>query len=69
MVGAEFIANDVYLGCSDDGRPAADCLKLVTGPNMGGKSTLMRQVSLSRSSPTTATSPVRSGRSDPTTST
>ena len=47
MVGAEFIANDVYLGCSDDGRPAADCLKLVTGPNMGGKSTLMRQVSLS----------------------
>ena len=37
--GADFIPNDVTLG-----RGAS--LVLVTGPNMGGKSTLMRQTAL-----------------------
>ncbi|XP_072436706.1 DNA mismatch repair protein Msh6 [Chiloscyllium punctatum] len=48
----DFIPNDVFIGCTDvddlDGGPSnnqASCL-LVTGPNMGGKSTLMRQVGL-----------------------
>ena len=44
FVSTEFIPNDVYLGCQADGAPSNDSLKLVTGPNMGGKSTLMRQV-------------------------
>ena len=44
FVSTEFIPNDVYLGCQADGTPSNDSLKLVTGPNMGGKSTLMRQV-------------------------
>ncbi|GCB73724.1 hypothetical protein scyTo_0002805 [Scyliorhinus torazame] len=45
----DFIPNDVFIGCQDveDGQSnnQASCL-LVTGPNMGGKSTLMRQVGL-----------------------
>ncbi|XP_078413344.1 DNA mismatch repair protein Msh6 [Cetorhinus maximus] len=48
----DFIPNDVFIGCQDveeleDGHSntQASCL-LVTGPNMGGKSTLMRQVGL-----------------------
>ncbi|XP_067901328.1 DNA mismatch repair protein Msh6 [Heterodontus francisci] len=48
----DFIPNDVLIGCQDtedleDGHSnnQASCL-LVTGPNMGGKSTLMRQVGL-----------------------
>ncbi|XP_078085788.1 DNA mismatch repair protein Msh6 isoform X2 [Mustelus asterias] len=48
----DFIPNDVFIGCQDaedleDGHCSnqASCL-LVTGPNMGGKSTLMRQVGL-----------------------
>lgn len=46
--GDDFIPNDIYIGCSDssedDGvKSNASCV-LVTGPNMGGKSTLMRQV-------------------------
>lgn len=46
--GDDFIPNDVYIGCSgssddDEGKGEASCV-LVTGPNMGGKSTLMRQV-------------------------
>ncbi|XP_038669646.1 DNA mismatch repair protein Msh6 [Scyliorhinus canicula] len=48
----DFIPNDVFIGCQDvedleDGERSnqASCL-LVTGPNMGGKSTLMRQVGL-----------------------
>jgi hypothetical protein len=36
-----FIPNDTVIGCED-----AAALVLVTGPNMGGKSTLMRQVGL-----------------------
>ncbi|XP_062911704.1 DNA mismatch repair protein Msh6 [Mobula hypostoma] len=48
----DFIPNDVVIGCEDVGglengrsNQQASCL-LVTGPNMGGKSTLMRQVGL-----------------------
>ncbi|CBK24521.2 uncharacterized protein [Blastocystis hominis] len=37
----DFIANDISLGGS-----AASC-KIITGPNMGGKSTLLRQVAVS----------------------
>lgn len=46
--GDDFIPNDIHIGClgsgeEDEGRGDASCV-LVTGPNMGGKSTLMRQV-------------------------
>ncbi|XP_008281190.1 DNA mismatch repair protein Msh6 isoform X2 [Stegastes partitus] len=47
--GDDFIPNDIFIGCSgssetdEEGR--ASCV-LVTGPNMGGKSTLMRQCGL-----------------------
>lgn len=43
--GDDFIPNDVFIGCSrgEEGGGEATCV-LVTGPNMGGKSTLMRQV-------------------------
>jgi hypothetical protein len=37
-----FIPNDTAIGCGED----TASLVLVTGPNMGGKSTLMRQVGL-----------------------
>ncbi|XP_051937293.1 DNA mismatch repair protein Msh6 isoform X1 [Hippocampus zosterae] len=49
--GDDFIPNDIYIGCpggSEDGeeqKSHASCV-LVTGPNMGGKSTLMRQCGL-----------------------
>ena len=39
QLGSEFVANDVMFG--DD-----DVLQLITGPNMAGKSTFIRQVSL-----------------------
>lgn len=47
--GDDFIPNDIYIssagsGESDEDKDQASCV-LVTGPNMGGKSTLMRQVS------------------------
>ncbi len=37
-----FIANDVYLGATDGG----PSLLLITGPNMGGKSTYLRQAAM-----------------------
>ncbi|KAM9809995.1 DNA mismatch repair protein Msh6 [Syngnathus typhle] len=49
--GDDFIPNDIYIGCpggsedGDDQNNHAPCV-LVTGPNMGGKSTLMRQCGL-----------------------
>ncbi|MCS7032747.1 MAG: DNA mismatch repair protein MutS [Phycisphaerae bacterium] len=39
QLGSEFVANDLLF---DDG----DCLHLITGPNMAGKSTFIRQVAL-----------------------
>lgn len=52
--GDDFIPNDVFIGCPGSGEEGekgdATCV-LVTGPNMGGKSTLMRQVSEIKSSP------------------
>ena len=43
--GDDFIPNDIFIGSdkTDEERSPALCV-LVTGPNMGGKSTLMRQV-------------------------
>lgn len=43
--GDDFIPNDILIGCEEKGEEngKASCV-LVTGPNMGGKSTLMRQV-------------------------
>lgn len=45
--GDDFIPNDIYVGCAgsseNEEESHASCV-LVTGPNMGGKSTLMRQV-------------------------
>ncbi|XP_029925874.1 DNA mismatch repair protein Msh6 isoform X2 [Myripristis murdjan] len=48
--GDDFIPNDVFIGCpggseEDQEKGHASCV-LVTGPNMGGKSTLMRQCGL-----------------------
>lgn len=48
--GDDFIPNDIFIGCPGDSEEGEDDMKahapcvLVTGPNMGGKSTLMRQV-------------------------
>ncbi len=38
-----FVANDVQLGAGQTGKPQ---MLLITGPNMGGKSTYMRQIAL-----------------------
>lgn len=51
--GDDFIPNDIFIGCPGDNeeedqdnmKALAPCV-LVTGPNMGGKSTLMRQCGL-----------------------
>ncbi|XP_072293048.1 DNA mismatch repair protein Msh6 [Eucyclogobius newberryi] len=48
--GDDFIPNDIHVGCpgsseADEEKSPASCV-LVTGPNMGGKSTLMRQCGL-----------------------
>ncbi|XP_061694041.1 DNA mismatch repair protein Msh6 isoform X2 [Syngnathoides biaculeatus] len=49
--GDDFIPNDIYIGClrgseEDDVQNSHASCVLVTGPNMGGKSTLMRQCGL-----------------------
>ncbi|XP_060781318.1 DNA mismatch repair protein Msh6 isoform X2 [Neoarius graeffei] len=51
--GDDFIPNNIFIGCpgneeeeSEDNRKALAPCVLVTGPNMGGKSTLMRQCGL-----------------------
>nr|XP_023676866.1 DNA mismatch repair protein Msh6 [Paramormyrops kingsleyae] len=45
--GDDFIPNDVCIGCpGDDPEGSNATCVLVTGPNMGGKSTLMRQCGL-----------------------
>ncbi|XP_067666471.1 DNA mismatch repair protein Msh6-like [Haliotis asinina] len=48
--GGDFIPNDTVIGVADeadeDGDYSRSRIVLVTGPNMGGKSTLMRQVGL-----------------------
>ncbi|XP_034008066.1 DNA mismatch repair protein Msh6 [Trematomus bernacchii] len=47
--GDDFIPNDVFIGCpgsSEAGENGQASCVLVTGPNMGGKSTLMRQCGL-----------------------
>ncbi len=42
-----FIANDIYLNAGlDDSNAAGPSLLLVTGPNMGGKSTYLRQAAM-----------------------
>jgi len=42
----EFIANDLYLDASDNGGPGGFSFALITGPNMAGKSTYLRQAAL-----------------------
>ncbi|XP_055328606.1 LOW QUALITY PROTEIN: DNA mismatch repair protein Msh6-like [Paramacrobiotus metropolitanus] len=43
----EFIPNDTYIGTGEPDQPSrTGTVVLVTGPNMGGKSTLMRQVGI-----------------------
>uniref|UniRef100_H3B5L6 DNA mismatch repair protein n=3 Tax=Latimeria chalumnae TaxID=7897 RepID=H3B5L6_LATCH len=50
--GDDFIPNDIVIGCKDtedmeeEGSNSQASCVLVTGPNMGGKSTLMRQAGL-----------------------
>lgn len=48
MLGADFVPNDTDLGAADpEGREARSArLALITGPNMAGKSTYIRQVAL-----------------------
>jgi len=43
----EFVPNDIFLGVSeDDSAKAAPVIALITGPNMAGKSTYIRQAAL-----------------------
>ena len=53
QLGSEFVANDVSFA-------AADSLQLITGPNMAGKSTFIRQVALDHTA--RASGQLRSGQ-------
>ncbi|XP_007434749.1 DNA mismatch repair protein Msh6 [Python bivittatus] len=44
--GDDFIPNDIVIGIEDEKTKSKATCVLVTGPNMGGKSTLMRQAGL-----------------------
>ncbi|KAM3932484.1 DNA mismatch repair protein Msh6 [Leptodactylus fuscus] len=44
--GDDFIPNDIVIGCEDEETDSSAHCVLVTGPNMGGKSTLLRQAGL-----------------------
>ncbi|KAL1519505.1 hypothetical protein AB1Y20_023022 [Prymnesium parvum] len=44
--GADCIPNDILIGKEDDGLDEEPRMLLVTGPNMGGKSTILRQACL-----------------------
>ncbi|NWW41145.1 MSH6 protein, partial [Panurus biarmicus] len=44
--GDDFIPNDIMIGIKDESSSSEASCVLVTGPNMGGKSTLMRQAGL-----------------------
>ncbi|XP_062346493.1 DNA mismatch repair protein Msh6 isoform X1 [Cinclus cinclus] len=44
--GDDFIPNDIVIGSKDESSSSEASCVLVTGPNMGGKSTLMRQAGL-----------------------
>uniref|UniRef100_A0A8D0C970 DNA mismatch repair protein n=1 Tax=Salvator merianae TaxID=96440 RepID=A0A8D0C970_SALMN len=48
FLGDDFIPNDILIGLADEkeGSKNKACCVVVTGPNMGGKSTLMRQAGL-----------------------
>jgi DNA mismatch repair protein MutS len=41
-----FIANDIYLNAGEESGVAGPSLLLITGPNMGGKSTYLRQAAM-----------------------
>ncbi|SPJ08901.1 DNA mismatch repair protein MSH6, putative [Plasmodium sp. DRC-Itaito] len=43
MLMPNFISNNIYMGCDKE----KECTLLLTGPNMGGKSTLLRQTAIS----------------------
>lgn len=45
MFGSDFVPNDVVLGSSDSAYPEPK-FTIVTGPNMGGKSTVLRQTAI-----------------------
>ncbi|XP_012873397.1 PREDICTED: DNA mismatch repair protein Msh6 [Dipodomys ordii] len=44
--GDDFIPNDILIGCEEEEENSKAFCVLVTGPNMGGKSTLIRQAGL-----------------------